>query len=53
MPSAGSGPQLPADPENSDNPAPQCFLPARQDLRGQNNSHEARGSVEVVIEIRR
>ncbi|KAG0527081.1 hypothetical protein BDA96_06G201400 [Sorghum bicolor] len=53
MPSARSGPQLPADPENSDNPAPQCFLPARQDRRGQNHSHEARGSVEVVIEIRR
>ncbi|CAD6259937.1 unnamed protein product [Miscanthus lutarioriparius] len=53
MPSARSIQQLPADPENSDNPAPQCFLPARQDHRGQNNSQETRGSVEVVIEILR
>jgi hypothetical protein len=53
MPSARSIQQLPADPENSDNPAPQRFLPARQDHRGQNNSHVARESVEVVIEILR
>ena len=53
MPSARSIQQLPANPENYDNPAPQRFLPARQDHRGQNNSHVARESVEVVIEILR
>ena len=52
MPSARSIQQLPANPENYDNPAPQRFLPARQDHRG-NNSHVARESVEVVIEILR
>jgi hypothetical protein len=52
MSSACSIQQLPAVPENSVNPTPQCFLPVRQDQRGQSNGQERNESVELVIEIR-
>ena len=47
-----SNPQVRPRTENSVNPAPDWLLPVHHSHRGQQNSSDTQGSVEVVIEIR-